>query len=200
MEKSTSTAITASGCCTRIRYGCQTPSAARGLRANIAKKMSRFGNVILDGSIGDSFIARGIHVRTIEPCVDLMPGPSLQSESRSPLHHRGKPHRLGHGYSGGTGFSHPLRQQWRIGGHCRSRKQRKNLDMDTFYCVSQDKRIVTIEDTRELSLAQFDENGVMVNDVIHLLTKKNNPRHQLDLFEAPAASSRLVPAEMRQKR
>ena len=43
-------------------------------------------------------------------------------------------------------------------------------------CVSSDKRIVTIEDTRELMLAQFDENGVMVNDVIHLLTKEEpNP-------------------------
>lgn len=41
--------------------------------ANIVRKMSRFGNVILDGSkpIGDSFIARGIRMSgAIEPCVD----------------------------------------------------------------------------------------------------------------------------------
>jgi pilus assembly protein CpaF len=41
--------------------------------ANIVRKMSRFGNVILDGSkpIGDSFIAKGIRMSgAIIPCVD----------------------------------------------------------------------------------------------------------------------------------
>jgi len=41
--------------------------------SNIAKKMSRFGNVILDGSkpIGDSFISKGVRMSgAIVPCVD----------------------------------------------------------------------------------------------------------------------------------
>ena len=41
--------------------------------ANIVRKMSRFGNVILDGSkpIGDSYISKGVRMSgAIEPCVD----------------------------------------------------------------------------------------------------------------------------------
>jgi len=69
-------------------------------------------------------------------------------------------------------------------------------------CISNDKRIVTIEDTRELTLTQLDENGIMTNDVIHLLTKEEpNPITMLDLLKLslrlhPAI---LVPAEMRGK-
>jgi len=69
-------------------------------------------------------------------------------------------------------------------------------------CVTPEKRIVTIEDTRELSLAQFDENGVMVNDVIHLLTKEEpNPITMLDLLKLSLRlhPDILVPAEMRGK-
>ena len=69
-------------------------------------------------------------------------------------------------------------------------------------CVSLDRRIVTIEDTRELSLAQFDENGMMINDVIHLLTKEEpNPISMLDLLKLSLRlhPQILVPAEMRGK-
>jgi pilus assembly protein CpaF len=69
-------------------------------------------------------------------------------------------------------------------------------------CVPPDKRIVTIEDTRELSLAKFDENGVMINDVIHLLTKEEpNPISMLDLLKLSLRlhPEILVPAEMRGK-
>jgi len=68
--------------------------------------------------------------------------------------------------------------------------------------VPPDKRIVTIEDTRELSLAQFDENGVMINDVIHLLTKEEpNAITMLDLLKLSLRlhPEILVPAEMRGK-
>jgi pilus assembly protein CpaF len=51
-------------------------------------------------------------------------------------------------------------------------------------------------------LAQFDENGVMVNDVIHLLTKEEpNPITMLDLLKLSLRlhPEILVPAEMRGK-
>jgi pilus assembly protein CpaF len=53
-----------------------------------------------------------------------------------------------------------------------------------------------------LSLAQFDENGVMINDVIHLLTKEEpNPVTMLDLLKLSLRlhPTVLVPAEMRGK-
>ncbi|HUS88441.1 MAG TPA: CpaF family protein, partial [Desulfosporosinus sp.] len=55
--------------------------------ANIAKKMSRFGNVILDGSkpIGDSFIARGIRMSgAIAPCVDADAGAIASVRKQKP--------------------------------------------------------------------------------------------------------------------
>lgn len=69
-------------------------------------------------------------------------------------------------------------------------------------CVTLGKRIVTIEDTRELTLTRFDENGVMLNDVIHLLTKEEpNPITMLDLLKLSLRlhPEILVPAEMRGK-
>jgi pilus assembly protein CpaF len=69
-------------------------------------------------------------------------------------------------------------------------------------CVSPEKRIVTIEDTRELSLAKYDENGVMLNDVVHLLTKEApNEITMLDLLKLSLRlhPTVLVPAEMRGK-
>lgn len=69
-------------------------------------------------------------------------------------------------------------------------------------CVPNEKRIVTIEDTREFSLAKFDENSVMLNDVIHLLTKEEpNSVTMLDLLKLSLRlhPEILVPAEMRGK-
>ena len=45
--------------------------------------------------------------------------------------------------------------------------------------VEDDKRIVTIEeDTRELSGDKYDENGKMINNIIHLITKKSETKEQ----------------------
>jgi len=161
--------------------------------ANITKKMSRFGNVILDGSkpIGDSFIARGIRMSgAIEPCEpsyitreNLIGWDTTTAEELDFLTlcvNNG----ISVAIAGATGSG-------------------KTSDMGYILsCVSRDKRIVTIEDTRELSLAQFDENGVMVNDVIHLLTKEEpNPVTMLDLLKLSLRlhPTVLVPAEMRGK-
>lgn len=175
--------------------------------ANIVRKMSRFGNVILDGSkpIGDSFIARGIRMSgAISPCVDPDAGAIASVRKQKP--------------------SYITRQnliEWEtataeeldfltlcvnngvsvaIAGATGSGK---TADMGYILsCVPHEKRIVTIEDTRELSLAQYDENGVMLNDVIHLLTKEEpNPVTMLDLLKLSLRlhPEILVPAEMRGK-
>ena len=175
--------------------------------ANIVRKMSRFGSVILDGSkpIGDSFIARGTRMSgAIEPCVDPDAGAIASIRKQKPSYITRENliewetataeeldfltlcvnNGVSLAIAGATGSG-------------------KTADMGYILsCVSPEKRIVTIEDTRELSLAQYDENGVMLNDVIHLLTKEEpNPITMLDLLKLSLRlhPQILVPAEMRGK-
>ncbi len=180
-----------------------TPEAC----SNIVRKMSRFGNVILDGSkpIGDSFIARGVRMSgAISPCVDPDAGAIASIRKQKPSFITRENliewdtataeeldfltlcvnNGVSVAIAGATGSG-------------------KTADMGYILsCVPPDKRIVTIEDTRELSLAKFDENGVMINDVIHLLTKEEpNPITMLDLLKLSLRlhPEILVPAEMRGK-
>ncbi len=61
----------------------------------------------------------------------------------------------------------------------------KTADKATSYSWLPKKRIVTIEDTRELSLAKLRRNGIMTNDVIHLLYKRSaESRHHAGLIKA----------------
>lgn len=175
--------------------------------ANIVRKMSRFGNVILDGSkpIGDSFIARGIRMSgAITPCVDPDAGAIASIRKQKPSYITRE-----NLIEWGTATAEELDflslcvnngVSVAIAGATGSGKT-----ADMGYILSRvppDKRIVTIEDTRELSLAQFDENGVMINDVIHLLTKEEpNGITMLDLLKLSLRlhPEILVPAEMRGK-
>ncbi|WP_459926654.1 ATPase, T2SS/T4P/T4SS family [Desulfosporosinus burensis] len=175
--------------------------------ANITRKMSRFGNVILDGSkpIGDSFITRGIRMSgAIAPCVDPDAGAIASVRKQKPSYIT-RENLIGWNTATAdeldfltlcinNGISVALAGATGSG---------KTSDMGYILsCVSQDKRIVTIEDTRELTLTQFDENGVMTNDVIHLLTKDEpNPITMLDLLKLSLRlhPEILVPAEMRGK-
>lgn len=175
--------------------------------ANIVRKMSRFGNVILDGSkpIGDSFIARGIRMSgAITPCVDPDAGAIASIRKQKPSYITRK-----NLIEWDTATADELEfltlcvnngVSVAIAGATGSGK---TADMGYILsCVAPDKRVVTIEDTRELSLAQFDENGVMINDVIHLLTKEEpNPITMLDLLKLSLRlhPEILVPAEMRGK-
>jgi pilus assembly protein CpaF len=173
--------------------------------SNIVRKMSRFGNVILDGSkpIGDSYISKGVRMSgAIEPCVDFDAGAIASIRKQKPSYIT-RENLIGWdtatadeldflsmcvnngvsvAISGATGSG-------------------KTADMGYILsCVPPEKRIVTIEDTRELSLTKFDENGIMINDVIHLLTKEApNPVTMLDLLKLSLRlhPEILVPAEMR---
>lgn len=175
--------------------------------ANIVRKMSRFGNVILDGSkpIGDSFIARGIRMSgAITPCVDPDAGAIASIRKQKPSYITSE-----NLIEWDTATADELEfltlcvnngVSVAIAGATGSGK---TADMGYILsCVAPDKRIVTIEDTRELSLVQFNENGVMINDVIHLLTKEEpNPITMLDLLKLSLRlhPEILVPAEMRGK-
>jgi pilus assembly protein CpaF len=174
---------------------------------NIVRKMSRFGNVILDGSkpIGDSFIARGIRMSgAIAPCVDADAGAIASVRKQKPLLITRE---------NLIGWDTAIAEELDFLTLCVNNGvsvaiagatgSGKTADMGYILsCVPYEKRIVTIEDTRELSLAQYDENGVMLNDVIHLLTKEeSNPITMLDLLKLSLRlhPEILVPAEMRGK-
>lgn len=175
--------------------------------ANIVRKMSRFGNVILDGSkpIGDSYISKGVRMSgAIEPCVDPDTGAIASVRKQKPSFIT-RENLIGWETATAdeldflalcvnNGVSIAIAGATGAG---------KTADMGYILsCISSDKRIVTIEDTRELTLAKYDKSGVMTNDVIHLLTKEEpNPVTMLDLLKLslrlhPAI---LVPAEMRGK-
>lgn len=173
--------------------------------ANIVRKMSRFGNVILDGSkpIGDSFIARGIRMSgAIEPCVDPDAGAIASVRKQKPSYITRE---------NLIGWDTATAEELDFLAMCVNNGvsvaiagatgSGKTADMGYILsCVPPERRIVTIEDTRELSLARYDENGVMVNDVIHLLTKEEpNPVTMLDLLKLSLRlhPEILVPAEMR---
>lgn len=175
--------------------------------ANIVRKMSRFGNVILDGSkpIGDSFIARGIRMSgAIAPCVDADAGAIASVRKQKPLLITRE---------NLIGWDTAIAEELDFLTLCVNNGvsvaiagatgSGKTADMGYILSsVPYEKRIVTIEDTRELSLAQYDKNGVMLNDVIHLLTKEEpNPITMLDLLKLSLRlhPEILVPAEMRGK-
>ena len=175
--------------------------------SNITKKMSRFGNVILDGSkpIGDSFISRGIRMSgAIAPCVDPDTGAIASIRKQKPSYiTRENLINWGTATADELDFLTLCVNNGISVAIAGATGSGKTSDMGYILsCISNDKRIVTIEDTRELTLVQFDENGVMTNDVIHLLTKEEpNPITMLDLLKLslrlhPAI---LVPAEMRGK-
>jgi len=175
--------------------------------ANIVRKMSRFGNVILDGSkpIGDSFIARGIRMSgAIVPCVDPDAGAIASIRKQKPLFIT-RENLIGWDTATAEELDFLVMcvnngVSLAIAGATGSGK---TADMGYILSwVPHEKRIVTIEDTRELSLAQYDENGVMINDIIHLLTKEEpNPVTMLDLLKLSLRlhPEILVPAEMRGK-
>lgn len=173
--------------------------------ANIVRKMSRFGNVILDGSkpIGDSYISKGIRMSgAIEPCVDPDAGAIASVRKQKPSYITRE---------NLIGWDTATAEELDFMTMCVNNGvsvaiagatgSGKTADMGYILsCVPPEKRIVTIEDTRELSLARYDENGVMINDVIHLLTKEEpNPVTMLDLLKLSLRlhPEILVPAEMR---
>lgn len=172
---------------------------------NIVKKMSRFGGVILDGSkpIGDSFIAKGIRMSgAIAPCVDESIGAVASIRKQKPSIIT-RENLIAWGTATGeqldflitcinNGVSLALTGATSSG---------KTSDMGYLLsCIDDGKRIVTIEDTKELSLARYDENGIMTNDVVQLMTKEEpNAITMLDLLKLSLRlhPEILVPAEMR---
>jgi len=173
--------------------------------ANIVRKMSRFGGVILDGSkpVGDSYISRGVRMSgAMEPCVDASAGAIASIRKQKPSFiTRQNLIRWGTATAEELDFLTTCVNNGVSIAIAGATGSGKTADMGYILStIAHEKRIVTIEDTRELSLAKYDENGVMTNDVIHLLTKEApNPVTMLDLLKLSLRlhPEILVPAEMR---
>ena len=176
---------------------------------DIVKKMMQLGGVILDGQrpAADSFITRGIRISAIiPPCVDDDCGAvfsirkqktivftrdeliSLETATADELDFLELC--LNHGVSialaGATGSG-------------------KTSDIAYLLSrISDDKRIYTIEDTRELTdIIRIDDAGKVANRVIHTKTRKSDDdKYTIDTNTLLKRSLRfhpdiLVPAEMR---
>lgn len=171
---------------------------------DIVKKMARIGNIILDGStpLGDSYIAKGIRMSgAIYPCVPENIGaiasirkqmPSIITRENLINWGTASPEELdfltmclNHGISIGVAGA---------------TSAGKTSDMDFLLKQIQGRRILTIEDTSELNPTEYDENGIVSNDVVQLLTKEKLP--QVSMLDLLRLSLRLhpeilSPAEMR---
>jgi|GEM_PF-286250 len=172
---------------------------------NMIRKMIALGNVVVDGTkpLADSFICSGVRISgAIWPCVDetiqavasirkqqadlvtreLLIATDTYSAEELFLLETLLMHGVSVGLCGGVGSG-------------------KTSDLALLLkAIPADKRIITIEDTRELDLLRYDESGMMVNDVVHFLTKegaKPITMQQLTKFCLRFSPDYIVPAEMR---
>ena len=169
------------------------------------RKMVWFGGSIIDGAnpIVDSFIGEGIRISAIiPPCVDKRTGgvASIRRQKENVITRE-----LMIEYGSATSeeldfltlcINHGI--SLAIAG---STGSGKTTDLAYLLsCLDNNKRIYTIEDTRELNIAKYDSDGRMINRVIQTVTKDGtNTVTMNDLLKEalrfhPYA---IIPAEMR---
>lgn len=175
---------------------------------DMTKKMCQLGGVIIDGSqpTQDSFITQGVRISAIiPPCIDDEVGAvfSIRKQktnviTKQELINWGTATEeeldfltlcISHGVSIGIAGSTGSGKTTDIGYILRS--------------IPYDKRIYSIEDSRELNLKVTDENGKILNRVIHTKTRPSgNSLHNVSADVLLKKSLRfdpqiIVPAEMR---
>lgn len=169
------------------------------------KKMVWLGGSIIDGSnpTVDSFIGEGVRISAIiPPCVDKKTGgvASIRRQKKNVitkelmLQYQSATEEelsflslcVNHGVSlaiaGSTGSGKTTDLGYLIG------------------CLGKDKRIYTIEDTRELNITRLDEKGHMLNRVVQTVTKDEGGRVTMDDLLKKALRFHpdvIIPAEMR---
>lgn len=175
---------------------------------DMTKKMCQLGGVIIDGSqpAQDSYITKGVRISAIiPPCVDDDVG-AVFSIRKQKTNFVTKEQLLkwntateeeleflimciSHGISLGIAGSTGSGKTTDIGFLLRN--------------IPYDKRIYSIEDSRELNLKVTDENGKTLNRVIHTKTRpSNNPAHSVTANTLLNKALRfdpeiIVPSEMR---
>lgn len=172
--------------------------------ASIVKKMAHMGRTILDGSkpYGDSYLSRGVRMSgAIAPAVDPEHGAvaSIRKQKISKVNRDAL-----------IGFRTVTSDMLDFTSCCINNGvsvamvgatgSGKTANMGYLLStVDNETRIYSIEDTKELSLAKY-ENGVRVNDVVQLYTRTgSNPITMLDLLKIALRFDPdiIAPAEMR---
>lgn len=169
------------------------------------KKMVWLGGSIIDGSNPkvDSFIGEGIRISAIiPPCVDKKTGgvASIRRQKENVITRK-----LMLKYGSATDAELDFLSlcvnngvSLAIAG---STGSGKTTDLGYLIgCLGILKRIYTIEDTRELNIAKFDESGRMVNRVVQTVTKDGTNAINMDDLLKEALRFHpdvIIPAEMR---
>ena len=178
-----------------------SPSEVR----DIAMKAARFGGVVVDQTkpYGDSYLIGGTRVFVaIDPVVDKAMGAVVSIRKQRPSRvTRDNIIRWGTATEEqlellSTFINNGISVAF-AGSTSSGKTAALALLLQT---VPHRKRIVTIEDTRELMLKVRNADGVVANDVVHMLTKE--PPHAVSLQQSVINSLRqnaeiLVPSEMR---
>ena len=176
---------------------------------DIVKKMMQLGGVIIDGQrpTADSYITRGVRISAIiPPCVDEDCGAVFSiRKQRNVAFTRGQLIALGTATADELDFLELCLAHGVSIGLAGATGSGKTADIAYLLSrLSADKRIYTIEDTRELhNVVRRGPDGFAQNRVIHTKTKNSdNPRHAIDTDTLLKRSMRfhpdiLVPAEMR---
>ena len=169
------------------------------------KKMVWLGGSIIDGSNPkvDSFIGEGIRISAIiPPCVDKKTGgvASIRRQKENVITRR-----LMLKYGSATEAELDFLSLCVNNGVsitiAGSTGSGKTTDLGYLIgCLDSIKRIYTIEDTRELNIARFDNNGKMINRVVQTITKDGTNAITMDDLLKEALRFHpdiIIPAEMR---
>jgi pilus assembly protein CpaF len=175
---------------------------------DMIRKMARLGGLILDNASPavDSYLTRGIRISAlIPPLVDMDVG-AVFSLRRQRMARVSRQQLI----SWGTATDEMLEflstcANFGVSiGVAGKTGSGKTTDISYLLgSLSHDKRIFTIEETRELDLVQFDENGKVVNRVIHTCTRPSGQSGtDVDASTLLRKALRfhpdiIVPAEMR---
>ena len=169
------------------------------------KKMVWLGGSIVDGSdpVVDSFIGEGVRISAIiPPCVDKRTGgvASIRKQKKNVIT-RDLMIQYGSAIEEELDFLSLCVNNKISLAIAGSTGSGKTTDLSYLIgCINQDKRIYTIEDTRELSIAKVNDNGIMENRVIQVTTKDGtNPKTMDDLLKTALRfhPEVIIPAEMR---
>lgn len=169
------------------------------------KKMVWLGGSIIDGANPkvDSFIGEGIRISAIiPPCVDKKTGgvASIRRQKKNVITRK-----LMIEYGSATDEELDFLSlcvnngiSLAIAG---STGSGKTTDLSYLIeCLDVDKRVYTIEDTRELNIAKLNDKGIMENRVVQTVTKDGvNPISMDDLLKEALRfhPDVIIPAEMR---
>jgi pilus assembly protein CpaF len=177
---------------------------------DIVKKMMRLGGITIDDTkpTADSYITQGVRISAIiPPCVDQETGAvfSIRKQKQDVIS-KEQIVKWGTATSEEIEFILMCILNGVSIGIAGATSSGKTTDITCFLSdeALDDKRIYTIEDSSEIIAVKFDENGRVVNRVIHTKTRRDDKNKERNVDENVLLRRALrfhpdliVPAEMR---